>query len=363
MDMLETLKESSLIDARALHTALGVKARFADWVKYKIVQHDLGKDEDYWVRISKGRAKEYSLTFRAAMQIVMAESSEKAVEIKDQLITEGEKQAQALKALSKVEINFEEGPLTVLDGEAYLLSTKVAELTGKRHDHVLKDIEVEMAKVNQISDETAPRSFGGPLQTVSEHDLTILSACSRILEGIRETVYTDAQGKLRKAYLLNEAAAHQILMKYSTRHRLLMGYYFTKMREALKKLYKVSALNEALPETRGKRQYVYIIRDPRDDYIKIGVATNPQERLAALQTGNYSELVLEYTSPICSNAFDIESKVHEKFEDFHVKGEWFDVSIDDAIHFLQRNKYVLESSTDFSQSAKLNEILALYQSS
>jgi hypothetical protein len=55
-------------------------------------------------------------------------------------------------------------------------------------------------------------------------------------------------------------------------------------------------------------------------FVKIGSSTNPNNRFKNIQSANVDKLKLIYTTKIS------ESELHEKFEEFRVKGEWFTYS-------------------------------------
>lgn len=71
---------------------------------------------------------------------------------------------------------------------------------------------------------------------------------------------------------------------------------------------------------------VYILRDPVTDYLKIGRATNFDERLANLRTANPRLILLEWVE----TTFDslVESYVHNRLARFRKEGEFFQVSHD-----------------------------------
>ena len=118
---------------------------------------------------------------------------------------------------------------------------------------------------------------------------------------------------------------------------------FDKMRESLNNLFKARIVESVLPQDRRNRQFVYVIENMDNGAIKVGVAQDPEKRLAQLQTGNVSELCLVYQSYVCSNAFNIESLVHQHFEDKHIRGEWYSASKDDVIQYLEQQHFVLKS--------------------
>jgi hypothetical protein len=65
-------------------------------------------------------------------------------------------------------------------------------------------------------------------------------------------------------------------------------------------------------------QCVYFITD--GEFIKIGVAVDPQKRLNGLQTGNPRQLRLLGTVP---GGTSLERGLHACFQARHVHGEWF----------------------------------------
>lgn len=66
--------------------------------------------------------------------------------------------------------------------------------------------------------------------------------------------------------------------------------------------------------------FVYFIQQGDDGPVKIGVATDPQERLGALQIGNPDPLYLRQAVP---GSFPLEYELHSRFGEWHVRGEWF----------------------------------------
>lgn len=71
---------------------------------------------------------------------------------------------------------------------------------------------------------------------------------------------------------------------------------------------------------RGARTYVYVIGSPEFSPVKIGFGY-PGERLAACQTGSPFPLQILWTA---RGGRDLEWAIHEAFQKFRVRGEWFD---------------------------------------
>lgn len=66
---------------------------------------------------------------------------------------------------------------------------------------------------------------------------------------------------------------------------------------------------------------IYAIRCPRGP-VKFGFATDPKERLGALQIGHHQELYL-LASQETKNDQEIEKQIHELCSAQHIRGEWF----------------------------------------
>lgn len=86
--------------------------------------------------------------------------------------------------------------------------------------------------------------------------------------------------------------------------------------------------------------YVYFIRN-NEGYIKIGIATDVQKRLAQLQTANAHKLELVGAIPHIRYK-DIEVRLHEQFADKRLLGEWFEISGDDVVQVLMEYRDGIE---------------------
>lgn len=74
--------------------------------------------------------------------------------------------------------------------------------------------------------------------------------------------------------------------------------------------------------------FVYVIecRSSKPYPVKIGVSTNPEKRIAELQTGNPYPLILIASIPfnLRKTAYEFESFAHKGNKKSSVGGEWFD---------------------------------------
>ena len=77
--------------------------------------------------------------------------------------------------------------------------------------------------------------------------------------------------------------------------------------------------------------YIYVIGDTSKPY-KIGFTKNPDKRLKSLQTGNPRKLSMLYKEKINENEIKyIEKQIHKELKRKQISGEWFDISLEDAI--------------------------------
>lgn len=164
---------------------------------------------------------------------------------------------------------------------------------------------------------------------------------------IRETQYIAEDGQVHRQYELDKQGFSFIALSMTgVQADVFKIQYinaFTKMEEKIAEMYKARVLESVLPQNNSNRQFVYIIKNPLNDTVKIGVAHDVQKRLQQLQTGAGVELELLYQSVVCSNAYSIESDVHSHFADYRTFGEWYKVPVDEAIDYLERQRFVLRS--------------------
>ena len=71
--------------------------------------------------------------------------------------------------------------------------------------------------------------------------------------------------------------------------------------------------------------FVYFIRDPASDAIKIGTSANPKGRLAQLQTASAKQLELLGSVP---GHHALERQCHIVLERWRLTGEWFSRSLE-----------------------------------
>ena len=83
-------------------------------------------------------------------------------------------------------------------------------------------------------------------------------------------------------------------------------------------------------------RYVYVI-GPAQGLQKVGIATDPRSRLAALQTASPLDLVLHASIAVpFSDALAVERQAHRLLVRSCVRNEWFDTTPAEAVSAVER---------------------------
>jgi len=94
-----------------------------------------------------------------------------------------------------------------------------------------------------------------------------------------------------------------------------------------------------LPNSKYNSNYskykTYLIRNPENNFIKIGRSKNIDQRIVCLNSEFHSEMVL-----IASFNKDIESKLHLKYSKYRIFGEWFNFDDDTLLDIINENNDV-----------------------
>jgi len=70
---------------------------------------------------------------------------------------------------------------------------------------------------------------------------------------------------------------------------------------------------------------VYFIQGKSDNLVKIGICNNLKRRMIGLQTGNPHPLRVLRQLDVMDHE-RLERDLHDRFKDFSVQGEWFNLS-------------------------------------
>lgn len=208
------------------------------------------------------------------------------------------------------------------NGTATTTSRKIAEVFGKSHKEVLRLIDDKF------------KSTAESAQFCADH--------------IIENIYIDSRNRQQREHELDEQGFSYIALGLTgykaDEFKIKYINAFSKMRQALQKMVAARIVEDVLPQDSRNRQYVYVIENTNNGAVKIGVAHDPEARLKQLQTGSVDELRIAYTSYLCSNAFQVESFMHQHFADSHIRGEWYQADVGEVVDVLEKQTYVLRSN-------------------
>jgi hypothetical protein len=174
-----------------------------------------------------------------------------------------------------------------------MTSREIAELTGKRHDHVMTDIRKMLDELGLSS-----LDFSGKYRTDRGNEYECfnlpLSIAIMYLVRVSKNLGVKIMGEALKS--------------------------FSVATEVLKALQDFEVPDD-LPGL-----YVYAIRNTVTGNIKLGISRNPEARLKQLQTGNDCRLELVAMRPAAARFAD-EKALHNANAHARLSGEWFDGSV------------------------------------
>lgn len=87
-------------------------------------------------------------------------------------------------------------------------------------------------------------------------------------------------------------------------------------------------LKDSNPPVKSSRS-VYLMKNHRNGYFKIGISGDVQYRERTLQSEE-PEVALIYSSVKTTEAKKIEGYLHEKFREKRLRGEWFHLTVEDV---------------------------------
>jgi len=237
-----------------------------------------------------------------------------------------------------------DGLVYAKDGIATTTSVNIANVFERSHKDILEVID------NKLNRNLAAEFSAAKSDTTAEF----------VADHIKESIYIDSRGKAQRQYELDEYGFSFIALSLTGEKadtfKIKYINAFIEMRNALQNMFKTRLIESVLPQDNRNRQYIYVLKNPLNETVKIGVAQDVEKRIQQLQTGAGVELELVYQSLICSNAFSIERDVHAHFEDRRTFGEWFKVNPSDVVRFLEQQTFVLKS--EFNKYIGIGSVIA-----
>lgn len=92
--------------------------------------------------------------------------------------------------------------------------------------------------------------------------------------------------------------------------------------------------NQQYPKVFDKK--LYLMKNTRNGYTKIGISNNPKHREKTLQSEE-PEVELLFTMSVCLARLE-EKALHKEYNDKRVRGEWFDLTDNDVMDIIKKYK-------------------------
>lgn len=80
--------------------------------------------------------------------------------------------------------------------------------------------------------------------------------------------------------------------------------------------------------------YVYVVEN-ENHRVKIGRSTNPSKRVMSIKSQFGYNIINSYFSPVLYQYGELELFLHNVFKESRVRGEWFDISYEEVVSYLQ----------------------------
>lgn len=101
--------------------------------------------------------------------------------------------------------------------------------------------------------------------------------------------------------------------------------------------------------------FLYVISASELGPVKIGLSIHPEKRVRQLQTGHAEKLALHHREPITEQcARPMEQIVHRENRHRKLKGEWFDMTVAEAVAEIRHAMIRFESEAQIQASFRTN---------
>jgi hypothetical protein len=89
-----------------------------------------------------------------------------------------------------------------------------------------------------------------------------------------------------------------------------------------------------------KSKCVYVFENKAAGIVKIGVSDNVNNRLICIECSAGMKIDFIFSTLPIYNYIEIEKKLHEKFKCCRGIGEWFNITPDEVVNYIQKIKYM-----------------------
>jgi len=93
-----------------------------------------------------------------------------------------------------------------------------------------------------------------------------------------------------------------------------------------------------------KRKCIYVASHPYTSLTKIGMSKSPTARLDSIKSVIGCALTVHYESPLLDNPREYEKQLHEVFKEHKSIGEWFNISPEEIIKYINTIEHTFNGS-------------------
>lgn len=169
-----------------------------------------------------------------------------------------------------------------------------------------------------------------------------------ILDDFKQITYKSNNGQSYTAYELGPLALLQILEYFNTYARATIITELNRLNSISLNVFKATLIEELLPQDHKLKQYMYVIRNPLNDTIKIDVGHSQDinNKLEQLKSTTGIDYELLYKFIVCSDKFNIEQDIYSHLQQYKTFGDWLNINQDVLINFLDNQINLLRCNYD-----------------
>lgn len=84
--------------------------------------------------------------------------------------------------------------------------------------------------------------------------------------------------------------------------------------------------------------YIYALHNELSNQIKVGTSKNPEKRKRDLENAAGMRLKTIYLGKCTGDAYALESKIHQKLDEYRTIGEWFNCSPQIVLNAIKKSE-------------------------